>query len=153
MNVTKIMASAVQLLDPGENVMKAARVMKEFNIGCVLVGSEGHVAGIVTDRDIVLRGVAMEENISEITLAEVMTRDPMFCSVDDSIGQAARIMQYNHVRRLPVLAANRTVAGIVSLGDICRHVPANLAGEMFDTLSGRSDQESNATSNWLRNPI
>jgi CBS domain-containing protein len=153
MKVSEIMASAVQMLDPGENVMKAARVMKEFNIGCVLVGSEGHVAGIVTDRDIVLRGVAMEEDISEMTLAEIMTWDPMFCSVDDTIRQAARIMQDYQIRRLPVLAANRTVVGIVSLGDICSHVPANLAGELFDSLSGRTDHPSNETSNWLRHPI
>lgn len=135
MNVTEIMASAVQILEPGESLVTAAGIMKEFDIGCVLVGSNGHLAGIVTDRDFVLRGIAVGNHVSDMTIAEVMTRDPMFCSVDDTVLQAARIMKDNQVRRLPVLNADRTVAGIVSLGDICTHAPHNVAGELIETVS------------------
>lgn len=135
MNVTEIMASVAQVLEPDENLVTAARVMKEFDIGCVLVGSEGCVAGMVTDRDIVLRGVSSGNSLSEMTVAEIMSRDPTFCSVDDTVQQAARIMADNQVRRLPVLNADRTLAGIVSLGDICTHAPHNLSGELIDELS------------------
>lgn len=135
MNVTQIMATAVHMLNPGESLVTAARSMREADIGCVLVGSNGHLAGIVTDRDIVLRGIAKGNHASDMTVAEVMTRDPMFCSVDDTVLQAARIMKDNQVRRLPVLNAERTVVGIVSLGDICTHAPQNVAGELIETIS------------------
>lgn len=135
MNVTEIMASAVQILAPEENVVEAARIMKQFDIGCVLVGSSDQVAGILTDRDIVLRGVASGKALSEMTLGEIMTRNPAFCSIDDTVQQAARIMEKHQVRRLPVLNTDRTLAGIVALGDICTHAPQNLAGELIEEVS------------------
>lgn len=135
MNVTEIMASAARMVKPDTDVVMAAKVMREFDIGCVLVGSDGHVAGIVTDRDLVLRGVTAGNHISDVTVAEVMTRDPVFCSIDDTVSQAARIMQENQVRRLPVLNPDRTLAGVVSLGDICTHAPHNLAGELIESVS------------------
>ena len=135
MNVTEIMAGSVQMLEPGEPLTSAARIMKEYDVGCVLVGCEGRVAGIVTDRDIVLRAVAGDNDIAELTLVEIMSRDPAFCSVDDTVLQAARIMIDNQVRRLPVLDGDRAVAGIVSLGDICTHAPPNLAGELIAEVS------------------
>lgn len=135
MNVTEIMASAVQMLEPDANLVQTAEVMKEFDIGCVLVGSAGRVAGIVTDRDIVLRAVAGGNHLSEMTVAEIMTRDPTFCSVDDTVQQAARIMADDQIRRLPVLNTDRTLAGILTLGDICTHTPHNLAGTLISEVS------------------
>lgn len=135
MNVTEIMASAAQMLEPDESVVTAARIMKDFDIGCVLVGLEGRVAGIVTDRDIVLRGVANDGDIAEMTVAEIMSSDPMFCVVDDTVQQAARIMADDQIRRLPVLHVDRTLAGILSLGDICTHTPHNLAGALITEVS------------------
>lgn len=135
MSVTEIMSSAVQIVGPQTDLVTAARLMEEFDIGCLLVGSNRCVAGIVTDRDIVLRAVTTGNDICDATVAEVMTRDPMFCMIDDTVAQAARIMEDNQVRRLPVLNADRTVAGIVSLGDICTHASKDLAGELIEEVS------------------
>lgn len=135
MNVTETMSSAVQMVGPETDLVTAARLMKEFDIGCLLVGTNDCVAGIVTDRDFVLRGMTTGGDIGDLTVAEVMTRDPMFCMVDDTVAQAARIMEDSQVRRLPVLRADRTVVGIVSLGDICTHAPRNLAGELIEVVS------------------
>lgn len=135
MKVNEVMMSVVRLVDADQTLLTAAKIMKRFDIGCVLVGSEGHAAGILTDRDIVTRGVATGEDLSTITIAEVMTPDPMFCWASDSIRQAVRIMQDNQVRRLPVLNDDRTVAGIVSISDICNHVSYQVAGELIDAIS------------------
>ena len=126
MKVAAVMSSPVQMVDPETDLVTAAGLMKEFNIGCLLVGSSGHLAGVVTDRDIVLRAVTSGNHYADITVAEVMTRDPMFCVADDDIVQAARIMQECHVRRLPVLGADRTVVGIVSWSDLCTNPPGNI---------------------------
>jgi len=135
MNVQEIMASAVQMVEPDKDLVSAAGRMKQYDIGCVLVGYGDHLAGIVTDRDIVLRGVATGNGTNDITVSEVMTRDPAFCSVDDTVRQAAMIMEDNQVRRLPVLDAQRKVVGIVSLGDICTHAPHALSGELIESVS------------------
>jgi len=141
MNVTEIMASAVQLVKPDDNLVAAAKLMKEFDIGCLLVASESRVVGIVTDRDLVLRGLSSSNDVSEISVAEVMTPDPMFCTVDDTVRQVARIMEDSQIRRLPVLNADRTVAGIVSLGDVCTHTPHNIAGELIEEVSRPAHHE------------
>lgn len=141
MNVTEIMSSAVQMVDPETDVVTAARLMREFDIGCLLVGANGRVAGVVTDRDMVLRGMTTGNDVSDLTVAEVMTRDPMFCMVDDTVLQAARIMKDSQVRRLPVLNADRTVAGVVSLGDICIHSPRNVSGELIEEVSKPAHHE------------
>ena len=96
---------------------------------------QGHAAGILTDRDLVVRGIASGIDPSTISVVEIMTRDPMFCSVDDSVRRAARSMQDSQVRRLPVLTHDRTVAGIVSLGDICNHSSSQVSGTLIQTLS------------------
>jgi len=142
MNVAEVMVTVVRFLDADVSLQTAARIMKRFDVGCVLVGSEGHAAGVLTDRDIVLRAVASGEDLSTITIAEVMTPDPMFCRVDDSIAQAIRIMHDHEVRRLPVLNQDRTVAGIVSISDISKHVSHRVAGELIDTVSSQADYDA-----------
>ena len=135
MMVSECMAGIVQMVRPEADLATAARVMKKFNIGCVLVGLEAHVVGIVTDRDLVTRGLCAGAEAATMSVAEVMTPDPMYCTPDDTVNQAATIMRHNLVRRLPVLNADRTLAGIVSVGDICRHIPSSMAGQLIEKLS------------------
>lgn len=141
MNVKEIMASVVHMVQPEDDLATAAGMMKEFDIGCVVVGSEDGLVGIVTDRDLVIRGLAAGADAASMSVAEVMTRDPMFCSVDDTVRQAAMIMEHNQVRRLPVLDADRKVVGVVSLGDICTHAPMNLSAELIESVSKPAHHE------------
>ena len=141
MFVRDIMTSAVRMVTPDTDLVAAARIMEDTGIGCLLAAEDGHMAGIVTDRDLVTRGVTAASPPSDITVAEVMTRDPMYCSVDDTMWQAARIMQDNEVRRLPVLGRNRAVAGVLSLGDICRHAPPDMAGALIKALCEPAAQD------------
>ena len=135
MKVNEIMANIVQIVGWEEPLQKIARIMREHDIGCVLVGSKDRVDGILTDRDICCRGLATGAPLDCMTAADVMTADPVTCRVDDTVNQAAFIMEKNQVRRLPVLDTDNHLVGIVSLGDISRHARHELAGELIEEVS------------------
>ena len=135
MNVREIMASIVQKVNPEDSLYKAARIMKEYDIGCVLVADDGSLLGVITDRDLVLRGLANPAALSGTTIADVMTPEPVCCSVDDTVNQAAAIMEVHRIRRLPVLDFHRKLCGIVTLGEICTHAPHDVSGELIEEVS------------------
>ena len=135
MKVSEIMASIVQNVGWEDSLTTVARIMKEHDIGCVTVGTSNKLDGILTDRDIVCRGLAIGAPLECMTAADVMTTDPVTCRVDDTINQAAFIMKKHRVRRLPVVDNDDRLAGIVSLGDISRHSRRQLAGELIEEVS------------------
>jgi len=135
MNVSEVMANKVQMVDRAETLETVARLMKEHDIGCVLVGTDGKLVGLLTDRDIVMKGIAGERPLSQLKAADVMTADPIWCHAEDTVKQAAVIMKAKRVRRLPVLDHQNRVVGIVSLGDICTHASHRLAGELIEEVS------------------
>jgi CBS-domain-containing membrane protein len=65
----------------------------------------------------------------------VMTSDPVCCNVDDTVNQAATIMEANQIRRLPVLDFDQNLCGIVTVGDICTHAPHEISGELIEKVS------------------
>jgi len=95
----------------------AAQKMREAGIGDVVVLDDGAVCGIVTDRDIVVRGIAEGRDPRSTTLAEICSRELTTLSPDDQIGTAARLMREHAVRRLPVVKRGRPV-GILTIGDL-----------------------------------
>ena len=135
MKVSEIMANIVQIVGWEDSLDKVAGIMKDYDIGCVLVGAEDRLDGLLTDRDMVCRGMASGSPLDLMTAADVMTTSPVFCRVDDTVNQAAYIMEEKHVRRLPVLDYENRVVGIVSLGDICTHTQRELAGELIEEVS------------------
>jgi CBS domain-containing protein len=99
-------------------LQEAARLMKEKDIGDVLVEAEdGRLVGIITDRDVAIRATAEGANPSTTTVDGVYTRDITSLAPTDSVHDAVRLMRAHDVRRLPVVENERAV-GIVSLGDI-----------------------------------
>ena len=100
-------------------IVDAARKMREAGIGDVVILDGEAVCGIVTDRDIVVRGVAEERDPRSTTLAEICSRELRTLSPDDQIGTAVRLMREHAIRRLPVVERGRPV-GILSLGDLAR---------------------------------
>ncbi len=135
MNVSEIMASVVQMVNREQTLDKVASIMKDYDIGCVAVGTEDRLDGLVTDRDIVCRAVANGKPVNRMTAGDVMTPKPASCREDDTVAQAAAIMERNQVRRLPALDRHGCLVGIVSLGDICTHAPHELAGELIEAVS------------------
>jgi CBS domain-containing protein len=135
MKVSEIMANYVQNVGWEDSLTTIARIMKDHDIGCVTVGTSDKLDGILTDRDIVCRGLAIGAPLDCMTAADVMTPDPVTCRVDDTINQAAFIMKKHRIRRLPVVDDDNHLVGIVSLGDISIHSRHQLAGELIEEVS------------------
>jgi CBS domain-containing protein len=108
---------------------EAARLMRDQEIGGVLVTQDGMLCGLLTDRDIVVRAVAEGRDLTGTRLAEICSAGIVTVSPDDDIGTALRLMLDRAVRRLPVVQDGRPV-GIVSIGDLTsdRDEPTALTG-------------------------
>ena len=137
MKVKDIMSKNVVAVRDGESVKNAAEQMEKFGIGFAPVkNSEGDLCGIVTDRDLVVRGLAGGKE----TVKEVMTTDLITISPENSVIEAARLMARAKVRRLPVTNKMKTV-GVLSLSDISRaeDMFAETAEAFCDICSDFSD--------------
>jgi CBS domain-containing protein len=116
--IRDVMTSAPIVLPATTTVEEAARTMRDSDIGDVLVSTDGNLCGMVTDRDIVVRGIA--EGLPPSTqLGEICTKELIAVAPDAEITDAARIMTEHAIRRLPVLD-NGEPLGMVSLGDLAR---------------------------------
>jgi CBS domain-containing protein len=115
--IRDVMTTQPRTLSSSATLAEAARVMRRDDIGDVLVEENGKLCGIVTDRDIVVRGVATGRDPNETPLSEVCTKEVVALRPEDSLDEAVRLMRDRAVRRLPV-AENGKPVGIVSLGDL-----------------------------------
>ena len=118
MQIREIMTREVDVIRPDASVRDAALKMKELDVGAIPVCDGQKLQGLVTDRDITVRAVAEGRNPSEVQVAEVMSGDIAYCFEDETVEQAANLMESKQIRRLPVLDRNKQLAGIISLGDI-----------------------------------
>jgi CBS domain-containing protein len=117
--VEDIMTLDLRTVELGDTIADAARTMREGNIGNVIVTDGGRVAGIVTDRDIVIRAIAEGREARSTTVGDVCTSDARTLASEDSVEAAAQAMAENGIRRLPVVDHGKLV-GIVSLGDLAQ---------------------------------
>ena len=116
--IADIMTRSIATVQRDETLQAAARRMQEMDVGSLPVLDGRAVAGMVTDRDIAVRGVAAGMIPQESLVADVMTETVRFCRADDSVEQVMAEMGDLQVRRLPVLDANNEIVGIVALADI-----------------------------------
>jgi CBS domain-containing protein len=135
MNVRDCMSHDVHLTSPDETMQAAARMMKEADTGALPVGENDRLVGMVTDRDIAVRGVG-EGRSFETPVREVMTTKIEYVFEDDDLGDVSAKMGELKVRRLPVLNREKRLVGIVSLGDIAK---ADSASYGAKALSGVSE--------------
>jgi CBS domain-containing protein len=120
MLVSDLMTDSVISIAPDEPAALAARLLFRHNIGSVPVCSEdGRLRGIVTDRDIVLRCVAAENDPEITPVREIMSRNIIAVSPSDDVREAARQMASAQVRRLPVVESGKLV-GMLALGDMAK---------------------------------
>jgi CBS domain-containing protein len=118
MKVREIMSRRPALLDPSTTVTEAARTMRDRDLGCLLVGQDRQVFGIVTDRDIVVRALADGTSPTHERVCDVMSSEVLSCFEDQPVENVAKIMAEHGVRRLPVLDRQGRLSGIVSLSDL-----------------------------------
>ena len=141
MNVKDCMNHHVIAVEPEESVAVASRLMARHNVGALPVRArDGSLCGIVTDRDVVLRCVALERSPQETTVARVMTDRVASVPPTASLSQAAAILSREQVRRLPVVEGRRMV-GMVSLGDLShREETAMEAAEALSEITANVKQ-------------
>jgi CBS domain-containing protein len=117
--VDELMSRNVQRCAPSDSMHRAAQIMYERDCGCVTVmGRDGHLHGIVTDRDICLAAYRSEKPLKDIKIEEEMSRDLATCSPHADVLDAEELMRKHHVRRLPVIDEHGTLVGILTLTDI-----------------------------------
>jgi CBS domain-containing protein len=120
MKIKDIMTSDPELIDPNASIREAAKRMKSEDIGALPVGENDRLIGMVTDRDIAIRGVAEDRTPDATTVRDVMSEKIFYCFEDDDIEDAAQCMAENQVRRLPILNRDKRLTGIISLADIAQ---------------------------------
>jgi CBS domain-containing protein len=118
MKIKQIMSMPVDPIDPATTIAAAARMMRDEHIGCLLVGDDDRLFGIVTDRDIVVRALANGRNVNLDPVSTVMSCEVLRCFEDQPVEMAARIMAKHGVRRLAVLDHDERLTGIISLSDV-----------------------------------
>jgi predicted transcriptional regulator len=127
------------VIPPDASIRDAAAKMKELDVGAIPVCDGHKLAGLVTDRDITIRAVAEGRDPSEVRVAEVMCSDIAYCFEDETVEQAANLMESKQIRRLPILDRNKQLAGIVSLGDISVRIGGSrqkdLAADALEEIS------------------
>ena len=134
--ISDIMSTNVISVSQQEHIYDCAALMKEHDIGFVPVVEGRKLIGVVTDRDLVIRGYAEKHSGSESVMS-VITRDVDTISPDLSVDEAASLMASRQIRRLPVVE-NGELQGIVSLGDLAmREIFVNEAGDALSDISER----------------
>lgn len=118
---------------PSTPVSKAAAQMREHDVGALVAMEAGKVAGIVTDRDIVIRSLA--QSSVDSLVADAMTPEMIACRAGQDVTEACALMGDHQVRRLLVLDERGRPVGIVSLADIAEHASERLAGESLGEIS------------------
>jgi len=116
--VSDIMTTSVQVVGPEETLQRAAQLMLDLDVGALPVCNGKQLLGMVTDRDITVRGVAAGLAPNEGCVSDVMTADAQWCSEDQDTEEVMRLMGEAQVRRMPVINLDKELVGIVSLGDL-----------------------------------
>jgi CBS domain-containing protein len=119
------MTRGVRSMSPDEPVVRAAQAMDELNVGVIPVVEGGRLIGMVTDRDIVVRGIALEKDPRTIKLADVMSTHVRCAREDDDVESVLGQMAEAQIRRMPVVDGNDRLVGIVSLGDVAVKSPSD----------------------------
>jgi CBS domain-containing protein len=127
--VREVMTTKVVTLPPDTTLTEAARTMREQDIGDIVVTDGASPAGLVTDRDIVVRAVAEQRDPAATTIGEIQTSNLVTVRPDDTVQSAALLMRDNAVRRVLVCDTDQSLVGILSIGDLAEEIdPESVLG-------------------------
>ncbi len=141
MKIRDVMTREVQTIRPDQTAQEAASFMLREDAGSMPVSDGDKLIGMITDRDIAIRGVAKGYG-PETLVRELMTDDVVCARIDDDVEEVAMRMSEAQVRRLPVLDENEKLCGIVSLGDLSRETEGEAAHHALEGVSADGEQHS-----------
>jgi CBS domain-containing protein len=131
MRVSEAMTRDVCVCSPGETIAECARAMARSDIGVIPVAEDNLLIGMVTDRDIAVRAVAVGKGPGT-AVREVLSQEVLYCFEDQDLDHVARSMGAAKVRRLPVINRDHSLVGMLSLGDVARGSPEVAGNAMRD---------------------
>ena len=136
MKVKDAMHRGVDWVGPDTPIADLAKLMRQHDIGAIPIGEDDRLVGMVTDRDIVCKGLAEDGfDPRRATARDVMTPGIHCCNEDDDLAKAVRHMEQLKIRRLPVINKNKRMVGILAIGDISHAAPSDLLSECVKSVS------------------
>jgi CBS domain-containing protein len=136
MKVQMAMHKGVEWVGPETPISELAKLMRKYDIGAIPIGEKDHLIGMVTDRDIVCKGLANDGfDASRATARDVMTSGIHCCREDDELSKAVQHMEQLQIRRLPVINKNKRMVGMLSLGDVGQAAPTDVLSECVRSVA------------------
>jgi CBS domain-containing protein len=127
---------SVDWVSPETPVPELAKSMRDHDVGAIPIGENDRLVGMVTDRDIVCKGLAQDSfDARGATARDVMTAEIHCCREDEDLAKAVRHMEELKVRRLPVINKSKRMIGMLSLGDVSHSAPVDLLSECIKSVS------------------
>jgi CBS domain-containing protein len=121
--VADVMTRGVRSMTPQDTVVLAAQAMDELNVGVIPVCDGEKLVGMVTDRDIVIRGVAQQADTKTMKLADVMSTNVRCAKEDEDVDDVLSQMAETQIRRMPVIDRQERLVGMITIGDIAAKDP------------------------------
>ena len=134
MKVSDTMTTDVQLCTPEDTLKDAAEAMMTLNVGLLPVTDSERLVGMISDRDIATRGIAMGLGPGSL-VRDVMTKDVKYCFDDQQLDEVIRNMGDIQVRRLPVLNRDKKIVGIIALADVAAVQADNKTAKALQQIS------------------
>ena len=136
MKVRDAMHKGVDWVAPDTPVSELAKLMCDHDVGAIPIGENDRLIGMVTDRDIVCKGLARDGfDARRTTARDVMTAEIHCCREDEDLAKAVRHMEELKVRRLPVINKTKRMIDMLSLGDVSHTAPVDLLSECIKSVS------------------
>src|SRR5688572_13762107 len=135
-HVRDVMTPNPECVSERDSIRDVARIMKEQDTGVVPVVDGKRIIGLITDRDIVVRGIAEGRDVSTVKVNEIMTKSVRSVKEDTPLNEVLDLMSNAEIRRVPVVNGNDELVGIISLGDIAENTNAdNRVGKAVEDIS------------------
>ena len=141
MKVKEAMTGDVTLVNPDQTIREAAQMMIEIDAGALPVAENDHLVGMITDRDIAVRGVALGK-APNTKVREIMSGEVLYCFDDEELTHVSRNMSDMKVRRLPVVNRDKRLVGIVSLADLATEGSLPRTAQALHGISQPSGQHN-----------
>ena len=134
MFIKEIMHPGADWISPDTSLQDAARMMRDKDIGCLPVGDNDRLVGMITDRDIACRGAADGCDPANTPVRETMSKGIVYCFDDEKVEDVADFLEKKQLHRLVVLNREKRMVGMLSLGDVATHCAHKLSGEVLDAV-------------------
>lgn len=135
-HVRDVMTPNPECVSERDSIREVARIMKDQDTGVVPVVDGKKIIGLITDRDIVVRGIAEGRDVSSVKVNEIMTKSVRSVKEDTPLNEVLDLMSNAEIRRVPVVNGNDELVGIISLGDIAENTGAdNRVGKAIEDIS------------------